>query len=92
MMVNGPWQIPTSRSKPDLDWQVAMLPQGQKSASILGGENYSIVKACKNVDAAWEFFTWTQEPENLKTYIVTAGKMPSRQDLAEDRTGRATRR
>ena len=38
----------------------------------------------KNVDAAWDFLTWTQEPENLKTYLSEAGKLPSRADLAED--------
>jgi multiple sugar transport system substrate-binding protein len=84
MMINGPWQIPVLKEQsPDLVWQVAVLPQQKQAASILGGENYSIVKG-KNVDAAWELLTWTQEPENLKTYLSEAGKLPSRQDLAED--------
>jgi multiple sugar transport system substrate-binding protein len=85
MMINGPWQIPTlKRDNPDLKWQVVTLPQDKQGASILGGENMAIVKGGKNIEAAWELLSWTQTPENLKTYLTQAGKLPSRQDLAED--------
>ena len=85
MMVNGPWQIPTLREEsPDLKWEVATLPEDKQGASILGGENYSIIKGGPNVDAAWDLLVWTQQPENLKPYLAEAGKLPSRQDLAED--------
>ena len=85
MMVNGPWQIPTlKRDNPDLQWDVATLPEEKQGASILGGENHAIVKDSKNVDAAWELMAWRQEPENLKAYLVQAGKLPSRATLATD--------
>jgi multiple sugar transport system substrate-binding protein len=84
LMVNGPWQIPgLKKDKPKLKWDVSVLPKGQTSASILGGENIAITKSSKHVDAAWEFIQWTQEPENLRTYNVTAGKIPSRKDVAQ---------
>ncbi len=85
MMINGPWQIPVLKEQnPDLKWEVAVLPKEKQSASILGGENYSIIKGGKNIDAAWELLSWTQQPENLKQYLSEAGKLPSRQDLAKD--------
>jgi multiple sugar transport system substrate-binding protein len=85
MMINGPWQIPVLKEEsPDLKWEVATLPADKQGASILGGENYSIVKGGPNVDAAWDLLVWTQQPENLKQYLAEAGKLPSRQDLAED--------
>lgn len=85
MMVNGPWQIPTIRKdKPDLKWQVTTLPKDKQGASILGGENMAIVKGGKNIDAAWELVAWTQQPDNLKAYLTQAGKLPSRQDMADD--------
>jgi multiple sugar transport system substrate-binding protein len=56
----------------------------KQGASILGGENYSIVKGGKNVDTCWDYLTWTQEPDNLQPYLTAAGKLPSRQDLADD--------
>jgi multiple sugar transport system substrate-binding protein len=85
MMINGPWQIPTlKKDNPDLKWQVVTLPKDKQGASILGGENMSIVKGGKNIDAAWELLTWTQTTDNLKAYLTQAGKLPSRQDLADD--------
>jgi multiple sugar transport system substrate-binding protein len=85
MMINGPWQIPTlKKDSPDLKWQVVTLPQNKQGASILGGENMAIVKGGKNIDAAWELISWTQTPDNLKAYLTQAGKLPSRQDLAND--------
>jgi multiple sugar transport system substrate-binding protein len=85
MMINGPWQIPVLKQEvPDLKWEVVTLPVDKQGASILGGENYSIVKGGEHVDAAWEFLAWTQAPENLKPYLLEAGKLPSRQDLSDD--------
>ncbi len=85
MMSNGPWQIPVlAEEAPDLEWNVVTLPEDQQGASILGGENTAIVKGSENVDAAWDLLTWRQEPEELRTYLTDAGKLPSRSDLAED--------
>ena len=85
MMVNGPWQIPTIKTDvPDLKWSVATLPVDAQGASILGGENTAIVAGGKNVDAAWDLLTWRQTDEQLKTYLLAAGKLPSKADLAQD--------
>jgi multiple sugar transport system substrate-binding protein len=85
IMVNGPWQIPVlRRDNPDLQWEVATLPVEKQGASILGGENQAIVKDSKNLDAAWDLMVWRQEPENLKEYLVQAGKLPSMATLATD--------
>ncbi len=87
MMVNGPWQIPVlKKDSPDLKWDVATLPQDKQGASILGGENTAIIKGGKNIDGAWDLLTWRQQPDNLKAYLTQAGKLPSRQDLAQDAT------
>ena len=85
LMVNGPWQIPTLKSEsPDLQWDVATLPEQKQGASILGGENMAIVKDTKYLDDAWTLMAWRQEPENLKAYLVEAGKLPSMATLATD--------
>jgi multiple sugar transport system substrate-binding protein len=85
MMVNGPWMIPGITSTyPDLEWDIVTLPPDKVAASILGGENYAVSAASQNVDAAWDLLAFTQTPDNLKTYLLEAGKLPSRQDLAED--------
>jgi multiple sugar transport system substrate-binding protein len=85
MMVNGPWQIGVLEADtPDLEWEVGVLPKDSTSASVLGGENLAITKASKNLDAAWRFVEWTQEPDNLLRYNTIAGKIPSRKDVAEN--------
>lgn len=85
LMVNGPWQIPVLKSdSPDLAWDVAVLPADKQGASILGGENMAIVKSTQAFDAAWDLLIWRQETENLKEYLVQAGKLPSLATLATD--------
>lgn len=85
MMLNGPWCIPPMNSiYPDLKWEISAVPMDKVSASILGGENYGITKDSPNVDAAWEYIAWTQEPDNYKQFLKDAGMFPSRSDVAED--------
>lgn len=86
MMINGPWQIPALReSVPDLNWEVALLPKGEASASILGGHNLAVTTASENVDAAWDLLTWMQEPDiTLKEYLLEADRLPTREDMADE--------
>lgn len=85
MMVNGPWEVPTVKEQaPKLKWNVAPLPRNVSSASCLGGENYLIVKG-GNVDLAWDFLKYTQQPDVLKRYLVASGSLPTRSDIAGDK-------
>ena len=86
LMVNGPWQIPILKSEsPDLQWDVATLPEQKQGASILGGENTAIVKDSQiRRRRVGRCMAWRQEPENLKAYLVEAGKLPSMATLATD--------
>jgi multiple sugar transport system substrate-binding protein len=82
MMVNGPWQIPTMRKQaPNLKWNVAVLPVGNKPASDLGGENFAVVKG-NNVDEAVSFLKFVASPAEMKTYINAFGYIASRKDVA----------
>jgi multiple sugar transport system substrate-binding protein len=84
MMINGPWQIPLlEQDSPDLNWDVVVLPKGKQSASILGGENMGITSGSQNADAAWDFMSWMQKPENYVPYLKEVDRQPSRQDLAD---------
>jgi len=85
MMLNGPWNIPDMRaSYPDVNWQVSAIPKDQVISSILGGENYGITKDSPNIEAAWEYVAWTQQPENYTQFIQELAMFPSRADVAED--------
>ena len=85
MMVNGPWQLPVIKAEAkNLDWGVTVLPKGKQSASVLGGENLAISTACKNVDGAWRFIEWMEEPDNFKQLQIDTGNLPSQKQLLKD--------
>lgn len=84
MCVNGPWNIPPVRDGAKFKWGVVPLPKGQQAASILGGENWAIPATTQHLKEAWDFISWTQQPEQLKGYIVTDIRLPSTKDLAQD--------
>lgn len=85
MMLNGPWNIPDMRaSYPDVQWEVSAIPIDQNPTSILGGENYGVTGDSQNVDAAWEYIRWTQQPDNYTRFIQELAMFPSRSDVAED--------
>ncbi|MGO4269979.1 ABC transporter substrate-binding protein [Paenibacillus sp. TAF58] len=85
IMVNGPWQIPELKtSAPDLKYGVALLPKGEKNASVLGGENLGVVNG-KNVDDAVKFIKYVASPEVIKPFAQSFGYFPSRKDVATDK-------
>jgi multiple sugar transport system substrate-binding protein len=85
MMLSGPWFIPEmKKSYPDVKWEVTALPKDKIVTSILGGENYGVIKSSPNIDAAWEYIAWTQDPANYKPFIQQLGMFPSRSDVATD--------
>ncbi|HHW01147.1 MAG TPA: ABC transporter substrate-binding protein [Clostridiaceae bacterium] len=83
MMINGPWQVPTMREQaPDLNWNVALIPKDAQYASVLGGENFAVIKG-DNEDAALEFVKFAADAEKLKSYIDDFGYIAARRDVAE---------
>lgn len=63
MMINGTWQVPGMRQDvPDLNWNVAMIPQDKQQASGLGGENFAVI-AGGNEDGAVTFLEYATQPE-----------------------------
>ncbi len=84
MCVNGPWNVPPVKQGAKFSWGVIPLPKGQQVASILGGENWSVSKTSPHVKEAWDFIRWTQEPAQLKSYIITDDRLPSVKSLAND--------
>lgn len=71
MMINGTWQIPTMREEvPDLNWNVAPIPQDAVQASGLGGENYAVI-AGGNEEAAIKFLEYATSKDNC-LYLMNA--------------------
>jgi multiple sugar transport system substrate-binding protein len=84
MCINGPWNLDPVEKGAKFAWGVAPLPKNQQSASILGGENWAISVTTPHKKEAWDFIKWTQDPTQLKSYIVTDNRLPSFKSLAQD--------
>jgi multiple sugar transport system substrate-binding protein len=84
MCQNGMWQIATLNQQAKFKWKVVPLPKGQSSSTSLGGEVLMIPKTSKYVDQVWQFIQYAQDPQNLKPYLVSAGALPGRNDVAQD--------
>lgn len=85
MMVNGPWNIPeVKRNAPNMNWSVVKIPRDKIFSSVLGGENFGVVKG-KNVEASWKFLQYVGSPKVVKEYAVKFNMFPPRQDVAGDK-------
>ena len=84
MMINGTWQIPTMREEvPDLNWNVAPIPQDKEQASGLGGENYAVI-AGGNEDAAVKFLEYATTPETCLYMMNAMGYISADSTIAEN--------
>ncbi|MBW7475717.1 sugar ABC transporter substrate-binding protein [Paenibacillus oenotherae] len=84
MMINGTWQIPLLRKEGKVNWDVVQLPVNKQGGTILGGENWAITDASKHKDIAFDIIKFANEPDNLKSFLQAAGRLPSRADYLED--------
>ncbi|NCD06816.1 MAG: ABC transporter substrate-binding protein [Spirochaetia bacterium] len=84
MMINGPWNISAvQRDAPDLDFGIALVPKDKQFASVLGGENFGIIKG-GNVDGAWDFLKYYSSKEIMDKFISQTGYFPPRKDVAKE--------
>jgi len=82
MMENGPWQIPTMQAEaPDLNWKVTLIPKDTEYASVLGGENYAVVKD-GNVEGALDFLTYATQEEQVRYLMEGFGQISPDQKIA----------
>lgn len=84
MMINGPWNISAvQKDAPNLDFGIALVPRDVKYASVLGGENFGIIKD-GNVDGAWDFLKYYSSKEVMDRFISQTGYFPPREDVAKE--------
>ncbi len=83
MMINGTWQIPTMREEvPDLNWNVAPIPQDAVQASGLGGENYAVI-AGGNEEAAIKFLEYATSRDTCLYMMNAMGYISADSTIAD---------
>lgn len=85
MIMDGPWNLPRyDRMLSDIDWGVAMLPQGpEKRATVVAGEFLSVFKQTRHPEAAWTFLEWMIRPETQAFWTMESGYLPIRESVME---------
>jgi multiple sugar transport system substrate-binding protein len=83
MLLNSRRAVPTLREIKDFEWDVAPLPQGKQSATILHADAYCMPVASKNKPATWAFIEFANSPEGQTIIAKTGRTVPSLKAVAE---------
>lgn len=83
MMINGPWQIPSiEKEATDLNWKVALIPKDKEYASVIGGENYAVIKG-GNEEGALDFLAYATQEDTVRELMTTVGYISANKKIAE---------
>lgn len=84
MMFNSPMIVQTIREKgKGLNWNVTFLPKVGENVSIIGGENWAVLKG-KNKNEAVKFIKYVTQKDRVKSYISKFGFLAARTDIMKD--------
>jgi multiple sugar transport system substrate-binding protein len=82
MLLNSRRVVPTLREISGFDWDVAPLPQGKQSMTVLHADAYCLPKASKNKTAAWAFIEFANAAEGQAIVAKTGRTVPSLKAVA----------
>ena len=83
MYINSRRIVPTMREIADFNWDVAPLPKGKETASILHSDGYCLARRSQVKEAAWAFIEFAMSEEG-QTLAGTLGRtVPSLKHVAE---------
>lgn len=75
--------VPTLRELAEFDWDVAPLPVGKESASVLHSDGYCLSAASTVKDAAWLFIEYALSAEGQTRAALLGRTVPSLRSVAE---------
>ncbi|MBK7920506.1 MAG: sugar ABC transporter substrate-binding protein [Chloroflexi bacterium] len=83
MYFNSRRSTPTMRTITAFDWDVAPLPRGAQTASILHSDGYCMAEQTTNKDAAWTFIEYANSAPGQAIVALTGRTVPSLISVAE---------
>ena len=83
MYLNSRRGVPTYRTVEGLDWDVAPLPQGERSAGILHSDGYCMSARAKDKESAWTLIEFANSIEGQRIMAGTGRTVPSLRQVAE---------
>lgn len=82
MMENGPWVF-SMLDKSGIDYGISRLPGDVKSCTIVGGEDFTVMKG-KNVDGAEAFLKYYNQNEVMKRFCEKTGGLPTKVSVKQE--------
>lgn len=83
MLLNSRRVVPTLRAITAFDWDVAPLPQGKQTVTVLHADGYCMPAASKNKPAAWALIEYANSAEGQRIIVKTGRTVPSIKAIAE---------
>jgi ABC-type glycerol-3-phosphate transport system substrate-binding protein len=84
MMFEGSFGISIQRqTNPNLQFDVAPMPRGTTTGTVVRGAVNCMTTQVKNKEAAWKFMRWLHGPVGIEMWSKGSGSFPSRKDVAE---------
>lgn len=83
MMFEGPWGVSIQKGlNPNLEYDVAPLPKGVTTGSMVRGSVNTVTTQAQDPEAAWKFVRWLSSPKGSEMWAKGTGGFPSRLDVA----------
>jgi ABC-type glycerol-3-phosphate transport system substrate-binding protein len=83
MMFEGPWGVAIQKQlNPKLNYDVAPLPKGKTTGTMVRGSLNTITTQAQDKDAAWTFMRWLSGPKGIEMWAKGTGGFPARTDVA----------
>lgn len=83
MMFEGPWGVAIQKGlNPNLEYDIAPLPKGATTGTMVRGSLNTITTQAQNKEAAWKFVRWMSSPKGSEMWAKGTGGFPSRLDVA----------
>ena len=84
MMFEGPWGIAIQKQmNPNLQYDVATLPKGMTTGTMVRGSLNTVTIQAQNKEAAWKFVRWMSGPTGIELWAKGTGAFPARKDVAD---------
>lgn len=84
MMFEGPWGVAIQKQlNPNLNYNIAPLPAGTTTGTMVRGSLNTVTTQAQNKDAAWRFVKWMSGPKGIEMWAKGTGGFPARRDVAE---------
>ncbi|MBB6450937.1 ABC-type glycerol-3-phosphate transport system substrate-binding protein [Geomicrobium halophilum] len=84
MLIDGNWMIPEYEESTEFEWEVTFMPQGEQSASDMGGNAVAIPENAPQPEEGKKFLEFLGEADNNMAFAEEGIFIPGRTDVDDE--------